>query len=304
MLCLLSYYQNSGEEQDKEAAQYIYYRDIVLRNSWERKSSSLREKFNGAMIGNHTISSDIKRALTGHGFIISGLGLMLVIMLSSVDSIAEAARSAVPLPNGYHAQIIFNALSSDGFTLALPILCALPYTTAFVDDIKSGYIKLHLHRSGVRSYIQGKLIACALSGGFAMLLGILVAYGVCFLSFTPLEVALGKDEIAQPYFAQLLLKAATLLLSGAFWSLVGFTFSAGTQSKYMAYASPFILYYVLIILHERYFEDLYVLYPKEWLFPSDSWALGSFGVIILLAEFIGITGLVFSVIAKRRLAHV
>ena len=256
------------------------------------------------MTENHTISSDIKRALTGRGFIISGLVFMLVIMLSSVDSIAEAVRSAVPLPNGYHAQIIFNALSSDGFTLALPILCALPYTTAFVDDIKSGYIKLHLHRSGVRSYIQGKLIACALSGGLAMLLGIFVAYGVSFLSFTPLEVALGKDEIAQPYFAQLLLKAATLLLSGAFWSLVGFTFSAGTQSKYMAYASPFILYYVLIILHERYFEDLYILYPKEWLFPSDSWALGSFGVIILLTELIAITGLVFSVIAKRRLAHV
>jgi hypothetical protein len=173
-----------------------------------------------------------------------------------------------------------------------------------VDDLKSGYIKLHLHRSGIKPYIRGKLTACALSGGLAMLLGILIAYGISILAFTPMEAALGKGEIAQPYFAQLLLKSATLLLSGAFWSLVGFAFAAGTQSRYMAYASPFILYYVLIILHERYFDSLYVLYPKEWLFPSDAWVLGGFGVILLLAELIVITGLVFSVIARRRLEHV
>jgi hypothetical protein len=137
-----------------------------------------------------------------------------------------------------------------------------------------------------------------------MLLGILIAYGFSILFFTPMEAALGKGEIAQPYFAQLLLKSTTLLLSGAFWSLVGFAFAAGTQSRYMAYASPFILYYVLIILHERYFDSLYVLYPKEWLFPSDAWVMGGFGVILLLAELIVITGLVFSVIARRRLEHV
>jgi hypothetical protein len=85
---------------------------------------------------------------------------------------------------------------------------------------------------------------------------------------------------------------------------VGFTFAALTQSKYMAYASPFILYYVLIILHERYFENFYVLYPKEWLFPSNAWVLGGFGVIILLTILSAILSLCFTIIAKRRLANV
>jgi hypothetical protein len=98
--------------------------------------------------------------------------------------------------------------------------------------------------------------------------------------------------------------AATLFLSGAFWSLVGFTMSALTMNRYMAYASPFILYYVLIILHERYFDKLYVLYPKEWLFPSDAWVMGSFGVILLLAELTAAISLAFAVTARRRLASV
>jgi hypothetical protein len=252
----------------------------------------------------YAISSDIRQAITSRGFIVSVTGMVLVLALSGVNSIIEAVRATTPLPNGFHAQLIFDALASDGFTLALPILCALPYTAAFVDDIKSGYIKLHLHRSGVRPYIAGKLIACALSGGLALLFGILIAYGMAALCFTPMELALMEGEAAQPYFAQLLLKAATLFFSGAFWSLTGFTFASATQSRYMAYASPFILYYVLIILHERYLESLYVLYPREWLLQSQAWPLGGFGVILLLIELSAGMGLGFAFIAKRRLAHV
>ena len=252
----------------------------------------------------YTITSDIRRALSGRGFIVGLMGMALVITLSSLSSIIEAVRSTEPLQNGYHAQLILSALSTDWVTMAISILCTLPFTAAFVDDIKSGYIKQYLHRSGANRYIRGKLIACGLSGGLVLLFGILLAYALSALVFTPMELALTKEEIAQPYFAKMILVSFTLFLSGAFWSLVGFTFAALTMSKYMAYASPFILYYVLIILHERYFETLYVFYPKEWLFPSDAWVMGSFGVILLLAELTAIVSLAFTHVAKRRLANV
>ena len=252
----------------------------------------------------HAISSDIKRALTGRGFLIGVIGMVLVIGLSSMESIIEAARSTEPLQNGYHAQLILTALSTDWVTLGIPILCSLPFTAAFVDDVKSGYIKPYLHRAGLKQYIRGKLTACGLSGGLVLLTGILLAYGLSALVFTPAELALTKEEVAQPYLAKVLLASFTLFLSGALWSLVGFTFAALTMSKYMAYASPFIIYYVLIILHERYFEKLYVLYPKEWLSPSDFWVMGSFGVMLLLAELIAVVALAFAYAAKRRLAHV
>lgn len=253
---------------------------------------------------NYSIKSDIKRALAGKGFIIGVAGMILVIILSSLQNIIEVTRSATPLQNGFHAQLIMNALSTDWVTLAIPILCALPFTTAFVDDIKSGYIKQYVHRCNVQTYIKGKLTACALSGGLVLFIGILTAYGLSILIFTPTELALAEGETVQPYLAQLLTVAATLFFSGSFWSLVGFTFAAATQSKYMAYASPFILYYVLIILNERYFENLYVLYPKEWLFPSDKWMLGGFDVIILLLILSAIMSLCFAIIAKRRLENV
>jgi hypothetical protein len=273
-------------------------------NSWLHLNNVWGYMVHANDIDNKAIKSDISRALTSRSFIIAVIGTVLVLILSSLESIISIAQADGMLSYGYHAQLIFDALSSDAMTLALPILSALPFTAAFVDDIKNGYIKLYLHRSSVRTYIQGKLMACALSGGLALMLGILIAYGLSTLIFTPMELTLAKGETAQPYFAQLLLKSAILFFSGAFWSLVGFTFAAATQSKYMAYASPFILYYVLIILNERYFENLYVLYPKEWLFPSDKWVLGGFGVIILLAILSAIMSLCFAIIAKRRLENV
>ena len=255
-------------------------------------------------IKKYTTSSDIKRALAGKGFMIGVAGIVLVIALSSLEGIINVARATNPLQNGFHAQFIMSAISSDWVTLALPIVCTLPFTAAFVDDVKSGFITQYLHRSGAKQYIRAKLIACGLSGGLVLFFGIVIAYVLSALIFTPMELALGEGEMAQPYFAQFLLKAAVLFFSGAFWSLTGFTFAALTMSRYMAYASPFILYYVLIILHERYFEELYVLYPKEWLFPSDVWVLGSLGVVLLLAELTALISLAFAITARRRLSNV
>lgn len=187
-------------------------------------------------IKKYTISSDIRRALTGRGFIIGVIGMVIVIGLSSLEAIIDAARSTTLLQNGFHAQLVMTALKSDWVTLAIPIVCALPFTAAFVDDVRSGFIKQYLHRSGIRQYIKGKLIACGSSGGFVLFFGIIIAYALSSLVFTPMEMALGEGELTQPYFAQLLMVCATLFFSGAFWSLVGFTFAAAKQSRYMAYA--------------------------------------------------------------------
>ena len=101
-------------------------------------------------MNNHTTPSDIRRAIASKGFVFGTLGMVLVITLSSLEAIITLTRFMHSLPNGYHAQFIMDALASDWFTLALPILCALPFTSAFVDDIKSGYIKPYLHRTTIR----------------------------------------------------------------------------------------------------------------------------------------------------------
>lgn len=249
----------------------------------------------------YSVYSDIKRALSAKGFLFAMAGMVLMMAVASINAIVSIEGV---LPNGFHAQLILTALTSDDVTLVLPILCTLPFAAAFVDDVKSGFIKQYLPRSGVSSYIKGKILASGLSGGLVLVAGIFIAYGISALVFTPMEAALEPNQTTHPYFAEVLTKTLTLFLSGAFWSLTGFAMASMTMSRYMAYASPFVLYYVLIILHERYFEDFFVLYPKEWLAMSEPWVFENLGVWIQLIILSAIISLLFGITAKRRLENV
>lgn len=251
-----------------------------------------------------TIASAAKQAVFSKSFLVSWIGVVAIIAVSSIQQILEAFRADELLMIGFHDTFIANALVSDGMTLALPILAALPFTASFVDDVKSGYIKAYLPRTTRLNYLTSRCVACAVSGGLVLALGILVSYVISALVFLPMEAPLPKDVKAPSYFAELMENIMLFFCSGAFWSCVGLTFATLTSSKYMAYASPFVLYYVLIILYERYFDALYVLYPKEWTAPTKEWMWGSFGIVLLLLELTIIVCLAFGIAAQRRLSQI
>lgn len=249
------------------------------------------------------VISSCKQAFSGAGFLLAAAGTVLVLALGVTDDLITAFRSETLLLNGYHWTLLQTALTSDAMTLALPILSALPFTSSYIDDLRSGFLKEYLPRTKRGDYIAGKLAACSLSGALALVLGIVLAGGLFALVFLPMEAALEEGAEAMPWLEALLSKCALFFCSGAFWALVGMTASAVTSSKYMAYAAPFILYYVMIILCERYFGWLYVFYPKEWINPTE-WAGGGWGVALLLLELMLLTGGAFALIAKRRLEQI
>jgi len=250
------------------------------------------------------IFAGLRQAIFSRGFIISAAGTALILLLSSVQGILAGFRSAELLSPGFHSDLVMSALSSEAMALTLPILCALPYTASFIDDVKSGFIKEYLPRTTVSRYIAGKAAGCAVSGGLTLSLGIFITYGFAALMFLPMEAYPKAGETVPNYFGNLMETALMFFASGAFWSLTGMTFAALTDSKYMAYASPFVLFYLLIILYERYFDKLFVLYPREWLNPSSRWVFGKIGVAVLLIEFSLLMALAFAYAAKRRLERI
>ena len=69
----------------------------------------------------------------------------------------------------------------------------------------------------------------------------------------------------------------------------------------MAYAAPFVIYYVLVFLSERYFHGIYVINPKEWLAPKEFWIGGDWGIILLLILLNIIVMLINDVIIEGRI---
>ena len=65
---------------------------------------------------------------------------------------------------------------------------------------------------------------------------------------------------------------------------IGFNAAAISNSRYIAYGGSFVIYYILVILHDRYFEDIYCLYPYEWIQFQHNWLFDEQGIVILLSS--------------------
>lgn len=61
----------------------------------------------------------------------------------------------------------------------------------------------------------------------------------------------------------------------------------------------FVLFYMLVILYERYFPALYCLYPIEWFAPGHTWVFGDTGIIAMVVGLILITGILYGNILRR-----
>ena len=181
-------------------------------------------------------------------------------------------------------------LSVDGygstlFFMCIPLICTLPYACGWLDEYKHGFVKYSLSRSTVRGYIFGKFFACGLSGGLAEVLGIWI-YILC-----------RKEE-------QLTCDYILIFLSAMLWATVAATLAALSNSKYIAYGGSFVIYYFLVILCERYWKDIYCLYPYEWISPSHVWIFENTGIILMLTGLITVVGMAYYAVIKRRIERV
>ena len=248
--------------------------------------------------------TNIQRLFGSAGFWGTSLAVCLFLFVSQTDTIVDVFRKGELKPYGYPLAFIINGLSGDTLLFLTPILCALPYTASFVEDMKSGIIKSLLPRTTKGVYLWSRVLVCALSGGLVLVLGIVLSAGVSFLVFAPMEMAAAEGDSIRLLIGELLVKIQLFFVSGALWSVFGMLMATLTGSWYVAYTAPFICYYILIILYERYFPSLTMIYPKAWLVPGSGCFPGNFGVVLWVSELTVIAMLLFVISAGRRLEHV
>jgi hypothetical protein len=247
------------------------------------------------------LATELNRTVLSRGFLGAVTGIVLVLCIGAYDIFKELFTAGAGLAAGVHTAALLTGMTSDLMLMALPVLSALPGTAGFVEDWKSGYIKACLPRQGRRAYIVSKAAAAALSGALAVAAGVASAYVVFLIAFLPSEApALAGAPSMAP---DVLAKACMLALCGALWPLIGLACSAPTLSAHMAYASPFILYYLLVITVARYFPGAAVLSPQEWLRPGHVWPGGNWGIALFIAELGTAAALCFGAAAARRLRN-
>ena len=93
------------------------------------------------------------------------------------------------------------------------------------------------------------------------------------------------------------------LVGGMTAELAG-VFGAFFRNYYMAYGLPFVCYYMLTILKERYFTDMYAMYPAEWLKCEQDWGTNGVGIWVFLVVFSTVLMLFHGLVLYTRLQEI
>lgn len=181
------------------------------------------------------------------------------------------------------AVLRFGGFDSELYRMSVPLVCTFPFSCAWLDESRSGFTRLALHRTSVFWYITGKYTACAVSGGLCELLGTIL-FSVWQLSELPQNLSL-------------------IFWCAAFWAGFSALLAAASGSRYSAYGGAFVVCYFLVILHERYWKNCQYIDPFEWLSPQKTWLFGHDGIILMLGGMTLLTGLAYACILERRIVH-
>ena len=243
------------------------------------------------------IESGLRQGL-GVRLVLGVLGMAILIGLASMQSLVRALRGMDKIMEGFHTDFVLKAIRADTVLSFLPVFAVLPFAASYLEDIKSKFARFFLVRSSYRVYLLSRLSVCFLCGGLVVAGGAVLAWAGAALVFIPKEFA--AQEPPETYL-ELTKTISLLFLNGGLWAVVGMALSTLMESKYIAYASPFVLYYLLVILCERYFPDWFLLYPMEWVNPSKLWPLGYWGPAVLMMELTALFSMLFIWRAGRRL---
>lgn len=206
--------------------------------------------------------------------------------MNSLFSDLKRAVISLPFLCAVVLQIVIlrsSGFASELYRMSVPLVCTFPFSCAWLDESRSGYTRLALHRTSVFWYIAGKFTACAVSGGFSEWLA-----AVIFCTRSKTEP---PDNLPLIFWC------------AAFWAGLSALLAAASESKYSAYGGAFVICYFLVILHERYWKFCHYLDPFEWLTPQCTWLFGQESVTMMLGGMTVLTGLLYACILERRLSH-
>ena len=210
--------------------------------------------------------TEFKRAVLGWRFAVTVAASAIVALLGGWSNIMTLRSISFPEQFGeLSISAAVACMQTDVYLLVLPILCTIPFADSFVEDMQSRFLRSYLPLAGRNRYLVSKAAATAISGGFALCVSQLIVLLVCTALLPIRGVELTEASVTYKLF---FLALSLVVVSSLPWSLAGGIAGAALKNRYMSYAMPFIIFYVLSSFQTRYFRGFYVLSPEEWIRPA------------------------------------
>lgn len=161
---------------------------------------------------------------------------------------------------------LYQITYSKMFYYVLPVCCTFAMSGSYLEDLQTGIYKYILVRTTVRSYQWSKILNCIVYGILTIFLALILIFAGSIAVFP-----INSDEIiilhtlGREYYIPILTRVVLVFLNASFYSLLGAVLAVATNNRYMAYAAPFIFFYVIDTLFSAYLSEYPILNPREWL---------------------------------------
>ena len=216
------------------------------------------------------ILSDLRRALTGRWFLLSLLATVLALYLSAGTQTYDFLLSLRELydPDNQSmyfsidaASLLTGAMQGHFGLLTLPALSALPYGAQALMELKSGALRPVVFRTGRRSWLAGKLLACMASGMVLQGLSTVILLGILHGMTRSIGGILLPPGDMGAVWAMLLRR----MLCGGLWAGIGSMIALLTETSAAASIAPLCLCYALMMVGTRFFPAFTAMNPMNWL---------------------------------------
>lgn len=241
---------------------------------------------------------DIKRGLSSPGFYVGIVLCSLAAVFGMGEMLENIAESMMPEGEIRFLSAVCIALRTEAIAYVLPIACTFAVSGMFIEDMQSRVLYYSILRTTKKRYYTSKILSCVLVGFLTVLATILLLLIIFGILFPPKQAEIQTFQTDSLIY--LCKMAAILCINSSFYALLGGVISVGSNNRYMAYASPFILYYVISTLLKAYLSDYPILNPEEWMLLRIS-SEGQVMVILLAANLIAGTG--YLIMMERRWKH-
>lgn len=207
------------------------------------------------------IGQDLKRALSGKGFIL-GIVLLLAVFVNSFRQYVRTDGSMTTW------EIIVDAMAISGFGPFAAVFPALGYSSQYAQEYNSGYLKMITSRMSWKQYGKIRILSVGLSGGLIMAVpfSVLMVYAYTVGAHGVPEFL--KETVVERYLENygsgyvLGFKVLLGFLFGVMFSLVSLAFAVWSANRYVAMLAPFILYealWALLPLKVMFLNPIYMV---------------------------------------------
>ncbi len=230
-------------------------------------------------------------------------GLWVAVVITMAGMIAGIPFYDIkpPLESGSFLKFFETALKTQIILFLIPITSVLSMGAVYVRESTGGFLKLYITRISRMEYIRRKTMQIYGSGFMVFFGAGFLTLILCFMFLYPMEL---KGNISPEHIINVMKILLRISCIGGIMAGVSGIFAALFRNYYMAYGLPFVCYYMLIILKERYLPDMYCMYPAEWIKCQQDWGTDGNGIWVFLLTFSIITILLNGLILYHRLREI